>query len=463
MIVDENDTDGPSGAGGGDDDITGRAAARRAMRDSKRLAQRPTTLRRKIAAPQDGEAPPAHKPEPVRAVRPPAERPAAKEASGEGYKDERGRRSRLGRRRPSEPSFANGSQSGETLEPKAPRVVHREPKRQPDEYELHTHPDGTSHRVKVVDKGAARPAPVRRKGREDIHGAGPAIGDMSKLRSLMSVRRGGRGAQTADPKASADVLRRAFGVDPKVAVILGSGLFPAALQARGKTVSFADIPGFTGPGVPGHPGIVSCGDVNGIPAIFCEGRIHYYECGSMDETVHPVKTFIEMGVERLIITTSAGALNPGYKQGDVMFVRDHINMMGDNPLFGKDPRTEPSIFVDLSEVYSKSALEKADSLLRRSRARGSVGVLSATRGPVYETVAERRLLREAGADAVCMSTIPEVIIAAHAGVPVVALAVIANTAEGEGKPLTHDSVAKAGKRHSVSLKRLITNIIGEKW
>lgn len=462
MIESENDMNDSSDEGGGDDDISGRAAARRAMRDSKRQAQRPTTLRRKIATPPEGEAPSIHTPEPVKTARPPAERPTAKEASGEGYKDERGGRRRLGRRRPSEPSFANGSQREETPAPKIPRGTHRETKR-PDEYELHTHPDGTSHRVKIGDKGPVRPAPVRRKSREDIHGAGPAIVDITKMKSWMSARRGSRGMKIADPKASADSLRRVFGVDPKVAVILGSGLFPAASLVRGKTVSFAEIPGFIEPGVPGHPGAVSCGEVNGIPTLFCEGRIHYYESSSMDETVHSVKTFIEMGVERLIITTSAGALNPEYKQGDIMFVRDHINMMGDNPLFGKDPRTEPSIFVDLSEVYSKSALDKADNLLRRSRARGSVGVLAATRGPVYETVAERRLLREAGADAVCMSTVPEVIIAAHAGVPVVALAVIANTADGEGKPLTHDSVAKAGKRHSVSLKRLITNIIGEKW
>ena len=461
MIVDKNDVNDPSDEGGSDDDISGRAAARRAMRDSKRQSMRSATLRRKIAAPAEGEAPPVHKPEP-RTGRAPTERPAIKEASGEGYSGERGGRRRTGRRVPSETSFANGSQREETSAPKIPRGPHREPKR-PDEYELHTHPDGTSHRVKIGDKGPARPAPVRRKSREDIHGAGPAIVDISKMKSWMSARRGARGVKAADPKAAADSLRRVFGVDPKVAVILGSGLFPAGSLVRGKTAPFSEIPGFTEPGVPGHPGIISCGEVNGVPTLFCEGRIHYYECGSMDETVHPVKTFIEMGVERLIITTSAGALNPEYKQGDVMFVRDHINMMGDNPLFGKDPRMEPSIFVDLSEAYNRLTLEKAENLLRRSRARGAVGVLAATRGPVYETVAERRLLRAAGADAVCMSTIPEVIVAAHAGVSVTALAVIANTAEGDGKPLTHDSVAKAGKRHSVSLKRLITNIIGEKW
>jgi purine-nucleoside phosphorylase len=463
MIVNENDMNDTAGGGEGDDDVSGRAAARRAMRESKRHSLRPTTLRRKSATPVEGEAPPVRRGAPGVAARTPAERRIGKEARGDDYKGERGARSRLGRRIPSEPSPVNGSQREETAKPKTERVGSREPARAPDEYELHTQPDGTSHRVKVTGRGRGKPAPARRKEREDFHGAGPAIVDISKMMSWMRARRGGPNAQTGDPKAAAAALRRVFGVDPKVAVILGSGLFPASSVARGKTVTFAEIPGFSEPGVPGHPGALSFGDVNGIPTLFCEGRIHFYECGSMDATVHPVRTFIEMGVERLVITTSAGALNPEYKLGDIMFVRDHINMMGDNPLFGKDPLMDPSVFVDLSEVYSKSALEKAGSLLRRSRARGSVGVLAATRGPVYETVAERRLLREAGADAVCMSTIPEVIAAAHAGVAVTALAVIVNTAQDEQKRLTHDSVAKAGKRHSVSLKRLITNIIGEKW
>lgn len=458
MAVNEND----KGEGGGDD-VSGRAAARRAMRESKRQALRPTTLRRKPVTPAEGVAPSIHKPEPAYPARKPAVERAGKEGRGDDYKDERGRR-RVGRRRVADTSFITGAQREKPAEPKTVRGGRREPSRPLEEYEVHTQPDGTSQRVKVTGRGGGKPAPVRRKSHEDVHGAGPAIIDISAMRSFWTrAGRGVRGLHAIDPKASAEAIRRAFGVDPKVAVILGSGLFPAASLAPGKTVAFAEIPGFSSPGVPGHPGELSCGDVNGVPTLFCGGRVHYYECGSMDETVHPVKTFIEMGVERLVITTSAGALNPEYKLGDIMFVRDHINMMGDNPLFGKDPRMEPSIFVDLSEVYSKSALEKAESLLRRSRARGGVGVLAATRGPVYETAAERRLLRSAGADAVCMSTVPEVIAAAHAGVKVTALAVIANTAEAEGTPLTHDSVAKAGKRHSVSLKRLITNIIGEKW
>lgn len=461
MVVNESEMNGASDDGGDNGDVSGRAAARRAMRDSKRQALRPTTLRRKMPVPAEGETPSHHKAEPAEPARTPAEKRAGREPRGDNYKDTRGR-GRLSRRRLPDSSFINGERREETAEPKPARPVRREPSRPVEEYEVHTHPDGTSQRVKITGRGGGRPAPVRRKAREDTHGAGPAIVDMSKLRSWTRAGRGARGFE-GDPKVAAEALRRALGVDPKVAVILGSGLSSTASLVSGKTVAFSEIPGFSTPGVPGHPGELRCGDVNGVPTLFCEGRIHYYECGSMDETVHPVKTFIEMGVERLIITTSAGALNPDYKLGDIMFVQDHINMMGDNPLFRKNPHMEPSIFVDLSDVYSKTALVKAESLLRRSRARGHVGVLAATRGPVYETVAERNLLRAAGADAVCMSVIPEVIAAAYAGVNVTALAVIVNAAESEGKPLTHDSVAKAGKRHSVSLKRLITNIIGEKW
>lgn len=460
MAVNENEMGGASDEDGGEGDVSGRAAARRAMRDSKRQALRPPTLRRKMGAPPEGETPSTHKAEPVGPARTPATTRPARETRGDDYKDSRGR-GRLSRRRLPDSSLINGAQREETAEPKPTRPVRREPARPVEEYQVHTHPDGTSQRVKVTG-GGGRPAPVRRKAREDTHGAGPAIVDMSKLRSFSRTGRGAQGF-TGDPKVSAEALRRVFGVDPKVAVILGSGLSSAASLVSGKAVAFSEIPGFSAPGVSGHPGELSCGDVNGVSTLFCEGRVHYYECGSMEVAAHPVRTFIEMGVQRLIITTSAGALNPEYKLGDIMFVQDHINMMGDNPMFGGNPQMEPSVFVDFSEVYSKLALEKAESLLRRSRARGHIGVLAATRGPVYETVAERKFLRVVGADAVCMSTIPEVIVAAYAGVKVTALAVIVNAAGSQAEPLTHDSVAKAGKRHCVSLKRLIANIIGEKW
>jgi purine-nucleoside phosphorylase len=180
----------------------------------------------------------------------------------------------------------------------------------------------------------------------------------------------------------------------------------------------------------------------------------------MADVIKPLRTFLSLGVEYVILTTSAGAVNRNYKVGEVMFVRDQINMMGDNPLFEADPLSEPSPFVDVSNIYSKSVNDMADRLCRRARVKSHTGVLAGMRGPVYETPAEIAWLRSMGADAVCMSVIPEALACAHVNVSVTALALIVNSAKGhDGGTLTHQSVEHVGRDNAEGLKRIIRSLL----
>ncbi len=183
----------------------------------------------------------------------------------------------------------------------------------------------------------------------------------------------------------------------------------------------------------------------------------------MEETVRVVRTFMTLGVEHLILTTSAGGLNPLFRPGDVMFVNDHINLMGDNPLFGTNPYYDPSPFVDMSSTYDRSIISASERICRRARVKRQLGVLAGVRGPVYETRAERSWIQSTGADAVCMSVVPEAIAAAHLGVPVTALALIVNNASGsaDDEPLSHQLVAEAGRRYAGLMGKLIRGLIRE--
>ncbi|MGK7346341.1 MAG: purine-nucleoside phosphorylase [Candidatus Nitrospinota bacterium M3_3B_026] len=333
-----------------------------------------------------------------------------------------------------------------------------------EEFELRSLPDGIQYRVKVGDKKkTARRFPIRRRGRDDA-GPGPAIVDVLP-ETVVGRRPPGRidlGDIVRETRRPAAFLKRNLPVSPKVAVVLGSGLSAAADLAPGDPLEFSDIPGFKVPRAPGHPGLVRAGLVDGVSTVFLEGRLHFYETGSMKDVAFPIYSLLSIGVEHVILTTSAGALNPSYRAGDVMFVEDHINLMGGNPMVGLDPTARPPVFVSGDSIYDKFTIDMSERLLRRARARGSVGVLAGVRGPVYETPAERKWLRSMGADAVCMSVIPEALAAARAGAAVTALAVIANeSGPGRGEALTHEDVTRAGERAAEGLARLLRSVITE--
>ncbi|VAX18556.1 hypothetical protein MNBD_NITROSPINAE03-1923 [hydrothermal vent metagenome] len=331
-----------------------------------------------------------------------------------------------------------------------------------EEYEIKSLPDGTQLKVKISANSKKPKRPVPRRKIVDDYGPGPAMFDVGSVQDETEdeSRQINLGSIVSQTRRSVTYLKKHLSVQPKVGVILGSGLSSVARLVSEEPISFSNIPGFISPGVEGHPGLVRAGMVGSIPTLICEGRLHYYETGSMKDTVHPIQAFMALGVERLILTTSAGALNPDYRPGDIMFVSDQINLMGDNPLFGLAPDFNPSPFVDVSKIYDSDAILKSDRICRRSRVKSHKGTLAGMRGPVYETMAERAWLKSMGADAVCMSVIPEALAAAHVGVSVMGLALIVNDASStKSGLLTHERVAKTGQKYAANMKRLIKNLL----
>jgi purine-nucleoside phosphorylase len=229
---------------------------------------------------------------------------------------------------------------------------------------------------------------------------------------------------------------------PVLGLILGSGLGPYAESFRKKTViPFHELPHFPRSTVPGHSGNLVLGEAEGVPAVALQGRVHFYEGYTMAEVTYPTRVLGGLGIRQLIVTNAAGGININFQPGDLMLIADHINLMGTNPLIGKNMDELGPRFPDMSEAY--------DSGMRATALRiaGDVGiplfqgVYLGLAGPSYETPAEIRMLRSLGADAVGMSTVPEVIVANHMGIRVLGLSCITNMAAGIlPRKLTHQEV-----------------------
>ncbi|KAI8475006.1 MAG: purine nucleoside phosphorylase [Monoraphidium minutum] len=223
-------------------------------------------------------------------------------------------------------------------------------------------------------------------------------------------------------------------------------------------IPYAEVPHFHAPGVAGHPGRLVLGRMQGVPALVMQGRFHYYEGHPMDEVILPIRMAKYLGCHSALITNAAGGLNPGFAAGDLMLIEDHINMIGNNPLRGPNPKELGGPrFLDLSQPY-----DPAYCAVMRACAedlglpRLASGVYLGVSGPTYETRAEVRMFRNMGADAVGMSTVPEVIAARHLGVRVVALSCITNLACGlvEGS-LSHEDVMQQGAAAAAKMRRLL--------
>ncbi len=222
-------------------------------------------------------------------------------------------------------------------------------------------------------------------------------------------------------------LREAGLPPPRAAVVLGSGLGEAAPElAEAVEVQWGDIPGWPQCVVPGHQGVLRCGVIGETGLLVQLGRLHYYQGLDMEAVTFPVRVMASLGVERLFMANAAGALNPVYERGYLMLVRDHINLMGVNPLRGVRDGEEDPAFLDVSSLYDE---QTGDALTERAKASGwpmEGGVLVAVPGPTYETGAELRYMRLVGGDAVSMSVVPEALMAHHLGLPVTAVSVITN-------------------------------------
>ncbi len=248
-------------------------------------------------------------------------------------------------------------------------------------------------------------------------------------------------------EAAAAVRARLPGVQPEVALVLGSGLAGAVrLLEQPRVLPLADVPHAGVPSVSGHPGRLAFGRVGRLQLGVLQGRLHTYEGWSAAETAFPVRLLIALGARVVVLTNASGGVREGLRGGDWMLVTDHLNLSGKNPLEGpNDPRLGPR-FPDLTHAYDPGLR----ALLREAAARAGVrlheGVYAMMAGPSYETPAEIRMLRRLGADAVGMSTVPEVIAAVHQGARVACLSCITNAAAGLGGALSHAEVEATARR-----------------
>lgn len=261
-------------------------------------------------------------------------------------------------------------------------------------------------------------------------------------------------------KAVSHLRRRGFGL-PKVALVLGSGLgglSESFTEACGE--DYGNIPGFPEATVVGHGGRLVWGKFKGVPAIAMEGRFHFYEGHSQRQLALPIWVMAAMGAKALVVTNAAGGINPSFAVGDLMVITDHINMSGGNPLIGPNPERFGPRFPDMSRAYDPKFRELAAEAAGVLDIQLRQGVYLSVSGPCFETPAEISAFGRLGADAVGMSTVPEVIVAVHAGMKVLGISCITNMAAGLGaEKLNHQEVIDATTKIQSRFRALLAEIV----
>ncbi len=250
-------------------------------------------------------------------------------------------------------------------------------------------------------------------------------------------------------------------VKPQVGMILGSGLGVLADEIEdGIVIPYDQIPHFLKSTVEGHAGEFVIGKLSGVVVMAMKGRFHYYEGYSQKDITFPVRVMKALGIETIFVTNAAGGVNTSYLPGDLMVIEDHINMSGSNPLIGKNEDEFGPRFPDVSRAYSTDLMSLAHEVAATQRLNLKTGVYQFNSGPTYETPAEVRMARLLGADAVGMSTVPEVIVAAHMGMKVLGISCITNMAAGIlDKPLYHGEVVETAERVRGAFINLIKGIL----
>ena len=260
---------------------------------------------------------------------------------------------------------------------------------------------------------------------------------------------------------TADYLEQLTRIRPTTGIVLGTGLGNLADEInRSETIPYQHIPNFPSATVEGHEGNLIFGELCGVPVVAMQGRFHYYEGHSMQELTFPLRVLKQLGINQLFISNAAGGINPGFQVGDLMLIRDHINFFPDNPLRG--PNLEPmgTRFPDMSEVYDRSLRDLAQSVAKEAGLKLQSGIYVGNPGPSFETPAEYTHYRTIGGDAIGMSTIPEVIVARHMSLPVLAVSVITNVAViGHFTENKHEDVQKAAGQAGRDLATLFKGVL----
>ncbi len=262
----------------------------------------------------------------------------------------------------------------------------------------------------------------------------------------------------------AQAIRARSSYQPNVAIILGSGLNGLADSVqKADVIPFGDLPHFPVSTVHGHAGRLVIGELEGQIVFVMQGRIHFYEGYSMNQVTLPIRVMQRLGIKNLIVTNAAGGVNPEFQPGDVMLITDNLNlmgMMGANPLFGPNIDELGTRFPDMSQAYDRELADMTRRVARESNLTLREGVYAGLSGPSFESPADLRFLRQAGADAVGMSTVPEVIVARHGGMRALGLSGISNKANLDGSTVTtHEEVIEAGKVITPKVETIIRGVL----
>lgn len=248
---------------------------------------------------------------------------------------------------------------------------------------------------------------------------------------------------------------------PEFAIILGSGL--SKLQDEVEVISeikYKNIPNFPKSTVAGHSGKLIYGKIEGRYVLMMAGRAHYYEGYNMQEVTFPIRVFHQLGIKRLIVSNASGGVNPDFAIGDVMIIRDHINMFPEHPLRGKNLEEFGARFPDMSKPYSHQMIAELERIAAQNQIKVQKGVYLGLQGPSFETPAEYGMVRILGADAVGMSTVPEVIVARHQNMEVCALSVITDLGGPEIAPdVSHEEVLNAANKAMPTVILLVKSLI----
>jgi len=248
---------------------------------------------------------------------------------------------------------------------------------------------------------------------------------------------------------------------PEYGVILGSGLGSFTDDIKIEfTLPYTEIPNFPVSTVQGHKGALVFGTIGAKKVVAMQGRFHFYEGYSMKEVTFPVRVMKFLGVEKLIVSNASGGVNPNYNVGDIVLVKDHVNMMPEHPLRGKNDERFGPRFVNMSEPYSKKMIAKAKELAQKLSIEVKDGIYLGLQGPTFETLAEYKMVKNIGADCVGMSTVPEVIVARHMEMETFGLSVITDMGDEDSiETISHDEVLQAAKSAEPKVRILIKELI----
>jgi purine-nucleoside phosphorylase len=263
-------------------------------------------------------------------------------------------------------------------------------------------------------------------------------------------------------KETATFIEKYFGEKPEVGIILGTGLGGLVNEIKIiKDLDYHKIPNFPVSTVEGHKGRLIFGELGSKKVVAMQGRFHYYEGYSMQEVTFPVRVMKLLGIKYMFLSNASGGLNPEYRVGDLMIIKDHLNLFPTNPLIVKNLAELGPRFPDMSEAYNKKLIAKAKEIAAANKFDIKEGVYVGSSGPTYETQAEYRYFRTIGADATGMSTVPEVIVASHMGIPCFAISIITNVGIQEKAVITstHEDVQEQAAKAEPKMTIIMTNLI----